>query len=153
MPTVPSHWFAVFTPSTWGNFISIGSSQLGFGERSVKKLKNVRVGDIFIAYISSAKKIGGVYRVTGEFTRDGIQVWKTAQFPFCLPVQKVFEFDLDAAPEFLSLASTQSWFNRLPNKKYWSFVFRNPPRLLKSNDGLEMVEAISNLSIISDGNE
>ena len=139
---VPSHWFAVFTPSTWRSFITMVSPQLGFGELSVKKLKSVRVGDIFIAYVSSEKKIGGIYRVTGEFTRDGVQVWKSARFPFCLPVEKIFEFSLEVAPSFLELAHTQSWFNRLQNKKYWSFAFRNPPRLLKSIDGVAMVEAI-----------
>ena len=116
--------------------------QLGFGELSGKKLKSVRIGDLFIAYVSSVKKITGIYRVIGEPNRNGVRIWKSANFPFCLPVAHVCQFELDKAPLFLDLADTQSWFRRLPNKKYWSFVFRNPPRALKDHDGAAIINSI-----------
>lgn len=123
--------------------------QLGFGELAGKKLKSVRIGDLFIAYVSSAKKIVGIYKVTGEYNRNGVRTWKSAKFPFCLPVTPVCQFDLDKAPLFLDLADTQSWFRCLPNKKYWSFAFRNPPRVLKNNDGTALVDAIMSRASIA----
>jgi hypothetical protein len=136
------HWLAVFSPATWSSFVAMEDPQLGFGELSGKKLKSVRIGDVFIAYVSSVKKITGIYKVAGEYNRNGVKTWKSAKFPFCLPVAPVCQFDLDKAPLFLDLAETQSWYRRLPNKKYWSFVFRNPPKILKDNDGAALVEAI-----------
>lgn len=144
-----SHWLAVFTPATWSLFVAMEEPQLGFGGISGKKLKSVRIGDLFITYVSSAKKITGIYKVTGEYNRDGVGIWKSAKYPFCLPVAIVCQFDLDKAPLFLDLADTQSWFRRLPNKKYWSFAFRNPPRVLKGNDGAVLVDAIMDRASIA----
>jgi hypothetical protein len=139
----PSHWLAVFTPATWQDFVAMGDlQQLGFGALAFKKLKTVKVGDIFVAYVCRAKKLGGIYEVVGEYNRDGASVWNSTKFPFCLPVKAVSQFNLDDAPFFLDVSKTQSWYRKLPNKKYWSFAFRNPPRVLKQTDGIALVEAI-----------
>jgi hypothetical protein len=143
----PSHWLAVFTPGTWQDFVAMGDAQqLGFGALAFKKLNSVREGDLFIAYVSTAKRFGGVYEVTGKYNRNGASIWNSPKFPYCLPVRAVCQFHLDEAPLFMDLAETQSWYRRLSNKKYWSFVFRNPPRVLKAADGNALVEAISSRS-------
>jgi hypothetical protein len=122
---------------------------IGFSERSGKKAKQIREGDIVIPYVIRAKKMPGAYVVTGPIEKIGVQVWGTPLFPNCLRVDTKIEYQLDNAPRFLDLANTQSWFRRLPNKNFWSFAFRNPPRSLKAEDGEALLAALLEWSITS----
>ena len=139
---VERYWFSVFTPLTWGKFVAMEQRYLGFSEGSTKKAKQLRLGDIIIAYVTKEKKLTGVYKISGSLEKIGSDVWGTAQFPSCISVEIIAEHEIEIAPKFLDLAETQSWFRKLSNKKYWSFAFRSPPRSIKSYDAEALIKTI-----------
>lgn len=137
-----SYWFAVFTPSTWSRFTKMENRYLGFGEASLKKLKNVKEGDLLIAYVCESLKFTGVYKCSGPIVQQGMKVWGTARFPYCLPVDVVHERSLNEGIDFHSVCNTQSWYKALKDKKFWSFAFRTPPKKLDPKDAVPLIEII-----------
>jgi len=146
-PLAKNYYFSVFSPSTWETFISLSPPQLGFPESSSKRAKALKPGDICIAYVTSISRICGAFEIVGNARRNigDSSIWGSAKFPVSVEVRPMIVFDLLEAPQFLTLAHTQSWFVRLRNKAYWSFAFRNPPRPVKESDAKALLAALDQL--------
>lgn len=141
-----NYYFTVFTASTWEIFSSLSPPRLGFTENAIKRAKSLKPGDVCFAYVTGIMRITGAYEVVSNVTvAGGTSVWGSTKFPACVEVKPLVVFDLGDAPAFLSLAHTQSWYQKLGKKKYWSFAFRNSPRPVKDADALSLLDALQEL--------
>ena len=138
-----SYYFSVFSTSTWAIFSSLSPPQLGFTDSSLKRAKGLKPGDVCFAYVTGVMRIAGAYEIVGTVsTSVGVNIWGSTKFPVCIEVKPILAFNLDDAPEFLSLAHTQVWYNKLAKKRNWSFAFRNSPRPVKDTDGKNLLAAL-----------
>jgi hypothetical protein len=82
-----NYWLDLFTGTTWAEFQKAGATINGFRDHNWTRARNVKVGDIFLCYLTGVKRWVGLLEVTGERYRDDHPIWGEEVFPVRFPVK------------------------------------------------------------------
>ena len=76
-----NYWLDLFTGTTWEEFQKAGANVTGFREHNWTRSRNVKLGDVFLCYLTGVKRWIGLLEVVGERYRDEKPIWGEEPFP------------------------------------------------------------------------
>jgi hypothetical protein len=136
-----TYWLALFSPTTWQEFLDAGGTVSGFREGNQATVQQIKPGDYLLCYVTQVSRFIGVLEVTGESFLDKTRsIWKDDDFPCRVAVKMLASVPIEAAVPIteLSVHLTPGWNGR---------VRRSPTRWPES-DGetveLSILEAQAN---------
>jgi hypothetical protein len=84
-----TYWLDLFTGTTWEEFQKAGANVTGFREHNWTRSRNVKVGDVFLCYLTGVRRWVGLLEVVAERYRDETPIWGEEPFPVRFPVKSL----------------------------------------------------------------
>ena len=124
------YWLALFTGTTWEEFLEYGAKTMGFKETKKKSVQKISPGDYLICYVSGISRFIGVLEVSSKPYFDETKIWKMATFPQRVDVKLLHKLEPNASIPVIDLKDELSLFKNLKNPKLWAGFFLSAPRQL-----------------------
>jgi len=137
-----NYWLDLFTYETWKEFLAAGAKISGFSENRWKTAQNIKLGDIFLCYLTGISRWIGLLEVTGPVFKDSSKIWSRAQFPVRLPVKLIEKLEPETAIPVLDMRESLSFFHNLKSPHAWTGRFRGSPTKWSIKDGEAVAVAI-----------
>lgn len=87
MVTDRNCWSALFSGTTWQEFVDFGAHTAGFSAGQWKSVQRVAPGDLFLCYLTRVHRWIGFLEAEGEPYQDSTQLWTDGDFPSRVPVK------------------------------------------------------------------
>ncbi len=137
-----TYWLDLFTGTTWDEFRSAGSKISGFRESRWNTVQKIKVGDIFLCYLTGVSRFVGLLEITGKPFKDETPIWKDQVFPCRLPVKPLIQLDPEYGVSVHDLRDRLSCFLKSESSHAWTGSFRGSPTKWTKSDGDAVVEAL-----------
>lgn len=157
MPQPRTYWLALFTHSTWQEFLDQGARIVGFRQRRWKSVHQIRSGDYLLCYLTGASRWIGLLEavsfpyleraprweevVSAPFCANA-PLWDEDEFPAKVRVRPSVMLSPETAVPILSLKEELSLFQNLPYPHAWVAQVRHSPARWKAADGEAVVRAL-----------
>src|SRR5262245_5385734 len=107
------YWLDLFTGTTWAEFLKAGGTVSGFRDTRWNTVKQLRVGDYFLCYLTGLSRWVGVLEVTGApyLDRD-TRIWEVDLFPARVPVKIIIQTTPLCAVPILTMQDQLSIFKK-----------------------------------------
>ncbi len=138
----PTYWLDLFTGRTWQEFLEAGAQVSGFRPSKWKVLQKVKVGDVFLCYLTGLSRWIGALEVTSRPFRDHAPIWKDEDFPCRVEVKVLAAVTPETAIPIKDLSDRLAIFRNLKNPRAWTGHVRGSPTRLKEGDGLVILQAL-----------
>lgn len=92
-----SYWLDLFTAKTWDEFLKAGGAVSGFRASQWNQVRQIKPGDILVAYLTGVSRFIGEIEVTSEAFRDGSRIWADDELPARIKVKVVAALDPETA--------------------------------------------------------
>ncbi len=138
--TTRNYWVALYTGTTWKEFLDAGAQTTGFSEKRWNTVQKIRQGDYLICYVSGISRWIGVLEVVSEPFLDSTQIWKNAVYPCRVRVKLLVGLTPETAVPIFALKDQLSIFESNPNK--WMGSLRGSPTRWKTSDAEVVVKAV-----------
>jgi predicted RNA-binding protein len=130
-----SYWLDLFTPTTWQEFLDAGAKVSGFRESRWSSLQKVKVGDLFLCYLTGVSRWVGLLEVTSEAFRDTSTIWKDESFPCRVKVKSIAKLTPETGIPVKEMRDQLSAFKTEGGALAWTGHFRGSPTKWKAADG------------------
>jgi hypothetical protein len=134
---------ALFTGTTWKQFVEAGSSVSGFPESRWKTVQQIRVGDYLLCYLTGISRFIGVLEVVQGAYKDSSQlIWHDDVYPCRLGVKAIEALTPETAIPILDLKDRLTIFDPEKNPSSWTGYVRAAPARWKDSDGEIILKAV-----------
>ena len=136
------YWLALFTATTWQEFVELGAEVYGFNQRYFVTALRTKPGDYFICYVAGVSRFVGVLEIVSPSYYDTTQIFSFDIYPVRLKVKVVEALDLETAVPVKELSSQLSMFQNLKTPSSWAMHFRNSLKQWKESDAKVVLDAL-----------
>lgn len=136
------YWLALFTATTWQEFIDLGAEVYGFNQRYFVTALRTKPGDYFICYVAGLSRFIAVLEIVSPSYYDPTQIFSFDIYPVRMKVRIVEALDLETAVPVKELSSQLSTFQNLKTPSSWAMHFRNSLKQWKESDAEIVLGAI-----------
>ena len=143
-----SYWLALFTVTSWEEFLAAGGNVVGFNPNKWSAAQNVKVGDKVLCYLTKVSAFVAVLEVTDKAYESSKRIWVDAEFPVRIPVKPLSRVPTAQSIQITALRGKLSIFKGLKNPNAWSIWVRSAPRLWRTEDGNIVEGALSAISTV-----
>ena len=147
MESDKKYWIALFTLTTWQEFVDSNKNVFGFNSRRSTSLEFIKPGDYLICYLSKVSRIIGLYEVETNIYFDKTIIWQSGIFPMRLKAKPIFSLSPETAVQLFDLKDELSFFNNLKNPCGWTFKVRRSLTQWTKNDGEIVYKALKQATI------
>jgi predicted RNA-binding protein len=136
------YWTAIFTQSTWEEFLKHGGDTMGYNYTKVNAVAKINKGDYLICYLSKLSKFVAILEVESELFFDESKIWEDAIFPNRLKVKILNKLEINKAIPVISLKDKLKLFKKFKDARKWGIFFITAPKELDKEDGEIIIETI-----------
>ena len=131
-------WLGLFTGTSWNQYLSSGSPQIGFNQNQIKQAQKIKPGDKIIAYLTKVGSFVGILEATDFAIVSEEEKWSEGLFPVRVKAKPIIKVSIPYAIPIRSLLGELSFSKdgKLKNPHAWSVYVRSSPRKWKSEDGI-----------------
>lgn len=138
-----NYWLCLFTGTSWTQFLSSETKQVGFNSKQLMQARKIKKGDYLIAYLTKVSRFIAILEVTDEAIVSDEKKWTEGLFPVRVGAKVVKTLTIPTAIPMSELHGKLSFLKEqiMPVAGVWSAHVRSSPRRWKIEDG----EAVSKL--------
>ena len=137
-----TYWLDLFSIKTWQEFLSAGAEVSGFREKRWATVRQIKIGDVLLCYLTGISRWVGVLEVTSEGYQDSTPIWNDEAFPSRVNVKPLITLSPEYAVPIVDLRNELSIFRNMQSPLAWTGHVRGSPQRWKIPDGEAIVGAI-----------
>lgn len=137
-----TYWLDVFSVSTWREFRAQKQPVCGFPQRRWRSAREMKQGDLLLAYLRGESRWVGVLRVIGPAFESSEPIWSSGEYPVRIPVEVVVALDPEYGKPVLDMRDELSVMQRTSNPNAWGVAFRSSPVKWTPQDGVAVQRAL-----------
>lgn len=134
-----SYWSAVFSISTWIEFLENGAAVAGFQQGQWSVVQRIKPGDHLLCYVMKASRWAGVVEAVSEPFQDNTRIWSKGLYPGRVTVKPLALLPIDLAVSVAEIRDDLVAFKKLIRPNVWGHLFKNSPYAWIPEDG-EIIE-------------
>jgi hypothetical protein len=140
--TTRNYWLALYTGTTWQEFLVAGAQTTGFREGRWSTVQKIKLGDYLICYVSGISRWIGILEVVSEPFRDNTRIWNDDVYPCRVRVKLLVGLTPETAVPIVELRDQLSIFANVSSPNTWTGSLRGSPRIWKTSDAEVVVNAV-----------
>lgn len=125
-----NYWLDLFTKETWDEFRAAGASVTGFCHRLREYAKKIKKDDIFLCYVTGAKRWVGALKVLGA-SQDKRRIWKKHDLPVRFNVEPIVLLDVGHDVPLETLQGRLAFYASSQDRGGYKGFLRRSPNLFK----------------------
>ncbi|HEY8227075.1 MAG TPA: EVE domain-containing protein [Pyrinomonadaceae bacterium] len=136
------YWLALFTGTTWQEFLDAGASIYGVNHRYKSMASRTKPGDYLICYVAGISRFIGLLEIVSPSYWDTTSIWTFDIYPVRLKVRVVLNLLPETAVPVKELITGLSSFRNMKHSSSWAMFFRQPFREWQTSDAETIVKVL-----------
>lgn len=137
-----SYWLDLFTGNSWEEFIKAGANTSGYSEHHWKGMKQVKIGDYLLCYITGISSFVGVLEVISDPFKAMTRIWTDSDYPCRFRVKPVLTLDINTSVPIREILPALSFSVNPPHPMAWVGRFRKSLTKFSQEDAETIITAI-----------
>jgi predicted RNA-binding protein len=136
------YWLALFTTTTWQEFLDSGADVYGLSKRYRVTAACTKPGDYLLCYVAGISRFIGLLEVLSRPFSDTSSIWSSDIYPLRLRVKVVLALTPETAVPVKELMEDLSVIRNLKSPSKWAISFRISFKKWLASDARTVIKAL-----------